>query len=96
MYHRHVCRLTDSEEAELQRMTQQEVGRVGERARMPLLSPRGFTVQGIMGVFEVSDETLYKWLDRFEAEGPDEFQDREQSARPPEIAPVIAGDALEV
>ena len=85
MYHRHVRTLTEPEEAELQRMTQQEVGRVGERARMILLSARGFTVQDIMGVFEVVDETLYKWLDRFEAEGPDGLHDRERSGRPPEI-----------
>jgi transposase len=91
MYHRHVRTLTDSERAELQRMTQQEVGRVGERARMILLSARGFTVQDIMGVFEVVDETLYKWLDRFEAEGCNGLHDRERSGRPPEID----GDALE-
>lgn len=91
MYHRHVRTLTDDENAELQRMTQQEVGRVAERARMILLSARGFTVQDIMAVFEVVDETLYKWLDRFEAEGPDGLLDRERSGRPPEID----GDALE-
>lgn len=91
MYHRHVRTLTEAEEAELQRMTQQEVGRVAERARMTLLSARGFTVQEIMAVFEVVDETLYKWLDRFEAEGPDGLYDRERSGRPPEID----GEALE-
>lgn len=91
MYHRHVRTLTEAEEAELQRMTQQEVGRVAERARMILLSARGFTVQEVMAVFEVVDETLYKWLDRFEAEGPDGLYDRARSGRPPEID----GDALE-
>ena len=61
---------------ELERMTQQEVGRVAERARMILLSSKGFTVQRIMAVFEVVDETLYKWLDRFEEHGPEGLFDR--------------------
>jgi transposase len=91
VYHRHVRDLTDAEQAELNRMTRQEVGRVAERARMIPLSARGFTVQDIMAVFEVVDETLYKWLDRFEAEGPGGLLDRERSGRPPEID----GDALE-
>lgn len=90
MYHRHVRDLTEDEREELERMTQQEVGRVAERARMILLSARGYTVQDIMPVFEVVDETLYKWLDRFEAEGCEGLYDRERSGRPPEID----GDAL--
>ena len=66
-------------------MTQQEVGRVAERARMVLLSARGFTVQEIMKVFEVVDETLYRWFDRFNEEGPEGLSDRQRSGRPPEI-----------
>lgn len=92
MYHRHVRSLTDDEDAELRRMTQQEVGRVSERARMILLSARGHTVQDIMAVFEVVDETLYKWLDRFEADGPDGLYDRERSGRPPEIGSEALGE----
>lgn len=91
MYHRHVRSLTEAEDAKLQRMTQHEVGRVAERARMILLSARGFTVQQIMAVFEVVDETVYKWLDRFEAQGPEGLHDYERSGRPPEID----GGALE-
>jgi transposase len=85
MSHRFVRTPTETEHDELQRMTQQEVGRVAERARMILLSARGFTVQQIMDVFQVVDETLYKWLDRFEAEGPQGLYDRDRSGRPPEI-----------
>lgn len=84
-YRRHVRPPTDDEHEELQRMTQQEVGRVAERARMVLLSARGFTVQQIMKVFEVVDETLYRWFDRFDEEGPEGLYDRERSGRPPEI-----------
>lgn len=85
MYHRFVRTPTDDEYQELERMTQQEVGRVAERARMVLLSARGFTVQQIMDVFEVVDETLYRWFDRFDEEGPEGLYDRERSGRPPEI-----------
>lgn len=85
MYHRFVRTPTENEHHELERMTQQEVGRVAERARMILLSARGFTVQRIMDVFEVVDETLYKWFDRFDEEGPAGLYDRERSGRPPEI-----------
>jgi len=85
MYHRFVRTPIPKEHEELQRMTQQEVGRVAERARMILLSARGFTVQQIMKVFEVVDETLYKWFDRFDEEGPEGLFDRDRSGRPPEI-----------
>lgn len=85
MYHRFVRTPTDDEHKELERMTQQEAGRVAERARMVRLSSRGFTVQRIMDVFEVVDETLYKWFDRFDEEGPAGLYDRDRSGRPPRI-----------
>lgn len=78
-------RPTQDERHELNRMTQQEVGRVAERARMILLSAKGFTVQRIMQVFDLVDETVYKWFDRFEEEGPEGLFDRDRSGRPPEI-----------
>ena len=85
MYHRFVRTPTDQEGEELQRMTQQEVGRVAERARQVLLSTRGFTVQEIMHVFEHADETIYKWFDRFDKEGCRGLYDRDRTGRPPEI-----------
>ena len=85
MFHRHVRPLTDAEDAELQRMTQQEVGRVAERARMILLSHQGYRVQQIMDVFRVVDETVYKWFDRFDEEGCPGLYDRPRCGRPPGI-----------
>ncbi len=76
-YRRYVRTLTEAEAAELQRMTQQEVGRVAERARMILLSARRYTVQDVMAVFECTDDTVYKWLDRFEADSPEGLHDDE-------------------
>lgn len=75
----------DTEHDELQRMTQQEVGRVAERARMVLLSAKGFTVPDICTIFETTDDTVYTWLDRFDEEGPAGLFDRSRSGRPREI-----------
>ena len=75
----------ENEQQELHRMTQQEVGRVAERARMVLLSSQGFDVPEICRIFQMTDETIYKWFDRFDAEGPEGLFDRERSGRPREI-----------
>lgn len=75
----------DTEHDELQRMTQQEVGRVAERARMILLSARGFTVPDLCTIFETTDDTVYSWFDRFGEEGPEGLFDRSRSGRPREI-----------
>lgn len=81
----------ENEHEELHRMTQQEVGRVAERARMVLLSSQGFTVPEICRIFEMTDDTLYtavsrrRRFDRFEEEGPEGLFDRERSGRPREI-----------
>jgi transposase len=72
----------DNQQRELQRMTQKQTGYVAERARMILLSARGFSVPEITDIFEVTDETVYKWLGRFEAEGPEGLLDRPRSGRP--------------
>ena len=66
-------------------MTQQEVGRVAERARMVLLSTRGFTVPEICNIFETTDDTVYSWFNRFGEEGPEGLLDRSRSGRPREI-----------
>lgn len=75
----------ENEQEELQRMTQQEVGRIAERARMILLSWRGFTVPEITRIFDITDETAYNWFDRFDEGGPEGLFDRERSGRPREI-----------
>jgi transposase len=72
----------DNQQKELQRMTQTETGYVAERARMILLSAREFSVPEITTIFEVTDETVYKWLGRFEAEGPEGLLDLPRSGRP--------------
>lgn len=76
---------TQNEHQELQRMTQQEVGRVAERARMVLLSARRYTVPDLCEIFEMTDDTIYKWLDRFDEAGPEGLFDQARSGRPPEL-----------
>lgn len=75
----------EHEQEELHRMTQQEVGRLAERARLVLLSSQGFDVPEICRIFQMTDDTIYKWFDRFDSEGPEGLFDRERSGRPREI-----------
>ena len=82
---RNIGQLRAAEKEELERMTQQEVGRVALRAQMTLLSARGFSVPDIANIQSTSDVTLYKWLDRFEAEGPGGLYDRPREGRPPKV-----------
>jgi transposase len=76
---------TKPEEQELERMTQQAVGRVALRAQIILLSARGFTVPDIADIQQTSEVTVYKWLNRFDAEGPAGLYDRPRSGRPPKV-----------
>jgi transposase len=76
---------TEQEREELERMTQQEVGRVALRAQMILLSARRFTAPEIADIQSTSDVSVYKWLDRFDEEGPQGLYDRPRSGRPPKV-----------
>lgn len=103
MSHRTIRIPTDKERDELHRMTQQEVGRVAMRAHMMLLSARGRSAYDIADLHGVSDPTVYKWIERFDAEGPDGLYDREREGRPrkvddeadAELLRVLAGDPTE-
>ena len=76
---------TEQEHEELERMTQQEVGRVALRAQMILLSAREFTAPDIADIQSTSDVSVYKWLDRFDEEGPEGLYDRPRSGQPPKV-----------
>jgi transposase len=82
---RYVRDLTDDEREELERMAQQEVGRVALRAQMILLSSRGYSVPQLEAIQQVTNVTIYKWLDRFEELGPEGLHDEERSGRPPKM-----------
>jgi Transposase and inactivated derivatives len=66
-------------------MKRQEVGRVAMRAHMILLSDRGYSPSKIADLHDVSHPTVYKWIDRFDEEGPRGLYDREREGRPLKI-----------
>jgi transposase len=76
---------TQAEEEELERMTQQEVGRVALRAQMVQLSRQNYDIPEIGDIQQCSSVTVYKWLNRFNEEGPQGLYDRPRSGRPPKI-----------
>jgi transposase len=85
MSHRTVREPTDEERDQLNRMKRQEIGRVAMRAHMVLLSDRGHSPPEIADLHAVTHPTVYKWIDRFDEEGPGGLYDREREGRPPEI-----------
>lgn len=85
MSHRTVRPPTDEERHQLKTMTQEAVGRVAMRAHMVLLSARGHSAYDIATLHEVSDPTVYKWIERFDEEGPEGLYDREREGRPPKL-----------
>ena len=72
----------DAELDELKRMTRQEIGRVGQRAQMVLLSAQRRTVPEIAAIFAVKYKTVRKWLRRFDEYGPAGLYDEPRSGRP--------------
>jgi transposase len=85
MSHRTVRSPSEEEHEELKRMKRQEVGRVAMRAHMVLLSVRGYSAFDIAELHDVTHPTVYKWMDRFDEEGPSGLYDREREGRPREI-----------
>ncbi len=73
---------TDAELQELTRMTRQEIGRVGQRAQMILLSAQKRTVPEIATIFGSTPKTVRKWIRRFDADGPAGLYDEPRSGRP--------------
>jgi transposase len=76
---------SEAEREELERMTRQEVGRVAVRAHMILLSVQGYTVPQIVDIHDTTNVTVYKWFDRFDAQGPEGLYDLPRSGRPPKV-----------
>lgn len=85
MSHRTVREPTDEEHDRLKRMKRREVGRVSVRAHIVLLSSRGYSAPKIAEIHDVSGPMVYKWLDRFDEEGPLGLYDREREGRPKKI-----------
>ncbi len=82
---RYVRPVTASEQAELARMMRQEVGRVAMRANMIQLSSEGYSVPAIVEIYQTTNVTVYKWLDRFDNEGPSGLYDSPRAGRPRQV-----------
>lgn len=87
---------SEAEKEELERMTQQEVGRVAMRAHMILLSAEGYTVPEIVEIHDTTNVTVYKWFDRFDAQGPEGLYDLPRSGRPPKVDEEVEQEVEEV
>ena len=85
MSHRTVREPTEEEHTELKRMKQEEIGRVAVRAHLVLLSSRGYSAPEIAELHQVAHPMVYKWIERFDEEGPAGLYDREREGRPPKI-----------
>jgi transposase len=78
---------TNAEQKTLEAMTREAVGRVARRAQMILLSARGYPAPKITEIQDVAKPTVYKWIDRFDAHGPEGLYDRERDGRPRKFGP---------
>ncbi|MCS3672422.1 transposase [Salinibacter ruber] len=85
MQYRTVRSPTDEEEKELDQMMSRAVGRVALRAQMISLSARGFSAPEIAQIHDCAEATVYKWIERFDEEGPPGLHDRERDGRSPKI-----------
>lgn len=73
---------TKEEWSELEQMSQQAIGRVALRAQLIQQSARGYRVPELVQLYQSSAVTIYKWLDRFDQEGPAGLYDRARQGRP--------------
>lgn len=87
---------SDAELQELKRMTRQEIGRVGQRAQMILLSAQKHTVPEIAIIFGSKPKTVRKWIRRFEADGPVGLYDEPRSGRPHKLTDRVRGTLVDM
>jgi transposase len=86
----------DAELQELTQMTSQEIGRVGQRAQMVLLSAQRRTVPEIAVILAVKSKTVRKWLRRFDAYGPGGLYDEPRSGRPRKLTDEVRDSLLKM
>lgn len=95
---RYVRSLSRDEVRKLEVMRRCEVGRVSQRAHMILLSNRRYSIAEIARIFDATQGTVRRWIERFEKEGIDCLADRPRSGRPPKVSaatlPLVERDVL--
>ena len=91
----HARKPSEEEQAELQQMRRQAVGRVSQRAHMVLLSIQGQAVPVIAIFFQTSRVTVRFWIKRYNAQGPDGLYDEPRSGRPHKVNASVRETLLE-
>ncbi len=77
--------LSEIERSNLEKLTQQAVGRVAERSWYILLSNKGKSVPEICEVFNKHPNCVRKWIKRYKAQGIDGLHDQQRSGRPQKV-----------
>jgi len=80
--------ISEPERQALERLTQQAVGRVAQRAWMVLWSAEGVSVQEIARRLHCKPKSVCKWLRRYHREGWEGLSDRPRSGRPRHVTAV--------
>ena len=82
--------VTAQQRARLQQMYHQaESPRTRTRIQMVLLSHAGYAVSAIATITQQSDETVRRWLHRFDEAGCDGLLELPHWGRPPDITPAL-------
>ncbi len=81
--------LPETELSDLEKLTQQAVGRVAERSWYILLSNRGKSVPEICETFNRHPNCVRKWIKRYQAQRIDGLQDKQRSGRPQKVSEQI-------
>jgi transposase len=76
--------LTDEQRQEVERVSQQAVGRVALRAHMVLLAGRGYRVPQIARIHDCGEDVVRHWLHRYQDQGVAGLEDAPRSGRPPQ------------
>jgi transposase len=77
--------LSEIEISDLEKLTQQAVGRVAERSWYILLSNKGKSVPEICEIFNRHPNCVRKWIKRYQAQGIDGLKDEQRSGRPHKV-----------
>jgi transposase len=75
--------LTDEQRQEVERVSQQAVGRVALRAHMVLLAGRGYRVPQIARIHDCGEDVVRHWLHRYQDQGVAGLEDAPRGGRPP-------------
>jgi transposase len=78
---------TVEERRELQRMTRQAAGQVGQRARLILRSSQGDTAPELAPLFKMGRARVRFWLRRVNLHGPAVVYDDRRCGRPCQVSP---------